>query len=49
MTVFVDLNASPADLRHTLYDGNLVVLTRVNAVSDLVDYPAGPRPRWAAL
>ncbi len=38
MTVFVDLDATPAELRRTLYDGNLVVLTRLQAVSDLVSY-----------
>ena len=38
MTVFVD-PAMPADaLRQTLYDGNLVVLTRLRAVADFVDY-----------
>ena len=38
MTVFVD-PAVPADaLRQTLYDGNLVILTRLQAVSDLVEY-----------
>ena len=38
MTVFVD-PAMPADaLRQTLYDGNLVVLTRLGAVADFVEY-----------
>ena len=38
MTVFVD-PAMPADaLRQTLYDGNLVILTRLRAVADFVDY-----------
>jgi hypothetical protein len=38
MTVFVD-PAMPADaLRQTLYDGNLVVLTRIRAVADFVEY-----------
>jgi hypothetical protein len=38
MTVFVNLDATPAELRRTLYDGNLVVLTGLQAVSDLVNY-----------
>ena len=38
MTVFVD-PALPADsLRQTLYDGNLVILTRLQAVADFVEY-----------
>jgi hypothetical protein len=41
MTVFVD-PAMPADaLRQTLYDGNLVVLTRLGAVADFVEYTRG--------
>jgi len=38
MTVFVDPDFSPDALRQSLYDGNLIVLTRLPAVSDLVDY-----------
>ena len=38
MTIFVD-PAMPADaLRQTLYGGNLVVLTRLGAVADFVEY-----------
>lgn len=36
MSVFVDLDVSPDQLRQTLYDGNLVVLTRLAAVSEFV-------------
>ena len=38
MTVFVDPDLPAGALRQTLYDGNLIVLTRLRAVSDLVDY-----------
>lgn len=36
MSVFVDLDASPDGLRQAIYAGNLVVLTRLRAVSDFV-------------
>jgi len=38
MTVFVDPDFSPDALRQSLYDGNLIVLTRLQAVSDFVAY-----------
>ncbi len=38
MNVFVDLDGLPADLREALYAGNLLVLTRLKAVRDFVDY-----------
>ena len=38
MTVFVDLDVSSDVLRQTLYDGNLVILTRLSAVSEFVGY-----------
>jgi hypothetical protein len=38
MTVFVDPALSAGDLRQKLYDGNLVVLTRLQAVADFVEY-----------
>jgi hypothetical protein len=38
MTVFVDPALSADDLRQKLYDGNLVVLTRMRTVADFVDY-----------
>ena len=38
MTVFVDLDVSSDALRQTLYDGNLVILTRLSAVSEFVGY-----------
>lgn len=38
MSVYVDLDAPATDLRRTIYDGNLVVLTRLPSVSRLVDY-----------
>lgn len=38
MTVFVDPALSGDDLRQKLYEGNLVVLTRLQAVADFVDY-----------
>ncbi len=38
MTVMVDPGLRDDELRQAIYDGNLVVLTRLPAVSDLVDY-----------
>ena len=38
MTVFVDLDAPPSALRQTLYEGSLVILTRLKAVSDFVEF-----------
>jgi len=38
MAVFVDLDVPADELRQTLYDGNLIILTRLQAVSDFVDY-----------
>lgn len=38
MTVYVDPGFSGDELRQSLFDGNLIVLTRLKAVSDLVDY-----------
>jgi hypothetical protein len=38
MTVFVDPGLPADELRQALYDGNLVILTRVRAVSDFVEY-----------
>jgi len=38
MTVFVDPDVRDDALRQTLYNGNLIVLTRLRAVSELVDY-----------
>ncbi len=38
MTVFVDPDFSPDTLRQSLYEGNLIVLTRLPSVSDCVDY-----------
>jgi hypothetical protein len=38
VTIFVDLAGSACEVRQALYDGNLVILTRVPAVTDLVDY-----------
>lgn len=38
MTVFVDLAVPPDALRQTLYNGDMVVLTRLPAVSEFVDY-----------
>jgi hypothetical protein len=38
MTVYLDPGGSAADLRQKLYDGNLVVLTRLQAVSDFVEH-----------
>ena len=38
MTVFVDPDMRDGALRQSLYEGNLVILTRLRAVSDFVDY-----------
>jgi hypothetical protein len=38
MSVFVDLDVPADALRQTVYDGNLVILTRLNAVAEFVDY-----------
>lgn len=38
MTVYVDPDFNPDELRQALYSGNLIVLTRLRAVSDFVDY-----------
>jgi hypothetical protein len=38
MTVFVDPDLPADALRQTLYDGHLIVLTRLRAVGDFVDY-----------
>ena len=38
MTVFVDPGLRDGALRQALYEGNLVILTRLRAVGDLVDY-----------
>ncbi len=38
MTVFVDLAAPPDALRQALYRGDLVVLTRLGAVAEFVEY-----------
>jgi hypothetical protein len=38
MTVMVDPDLQDDALRQAIYDGNLIVLTRLQAVSDLVDY-----------
>jgi hypothetical protein len=38
MTVYVDPDLRDDALRQTLYDGNLIVLTRLPAVAELVDY-----------
>jgi hypothetical protein len=38
MSVFVDPKVAPQELRQTLYDGNLVILTRLNAVSEFVQH-----------
>jgi hypothetical protein len=38
MTVFVDPDVTGDELRQVLYQGNLVVLTRLNAVNALVEY-----------
>jgi len=38
MTVFVDPNLTPDELRQSLYGGDLIVLTRLRSVSNLVDF-----------
>lgn len=38
MAIFVDPDQSPSDLRQALYDGHLVILTRLKSVADFVDY-----------
>jgi hypothetical protein len=38
MNILVDPHVSGDDLRQQLYAGNLVVLTRLQALSDFVDY-----------
>jgi Phytanoyl-CoA dioxygenase (PhyH) len=38
LAIFIDLDAPPKALRQALYEGNLVILTRLKAVSDLVEY-----------
>jgi len=38
MSVYIDLDVPADPMRQRLYDGNLVVLTRLHAVSDLVEY-----------
>ena len=38
MTVYVDPDLPADGLRQAIYEGNLVILTRLTAVSDFVDY-----------
>jgi len=38
MNVYVDLDGPAEQLRQTIYDGNLVVLTRLRAVGDFVEH-----------
>ncbi len=38
MSVYVDLEVPPDELRQTLYDGNLVILTKLSAVSEFVQH-----------
>ncbi len=38
MAVFVDLDVPAGELRQALYEGNLVILTRLQAVTDFVEY-----------
>ena len=38
MTVYVDPDVTGDALRQTLYDGNLIILTRLRAVSDFMDH-----------
>ena len=38
MNIVVDPDISGAELRQQLYKGNLVILTRLRALSDFVDY-----------
>jgi hypothetical protein len=41
MTVMIDPSLRDDEFRQAIYDGNLIVLTRLPAVSDLVDYTRG--------
>jgi hypothetical protein len=41
MTIFVDPDTSGDALRQTLYEGNLVILTRLGGIADYVDYTRG--------
>jgi len=38
MSVFVDLEVPPDEFRQALYDGNLVILTKLSAVSEFVQH-----------
>ncbi len=38
MSIFVDLRVPDDALRQTLYDGNLVILTRLKSVSEFVEH-----------
>jgi hypothetical protein len=38
MSIFIDLDVPADELRQALYDGNLVVLTRLKAVSEFVEH-----------
>jgi hypothetical protein len=38
MSIFVDLDVPAGELRQVLYEGNLVVMTRLKAVSELVEH-----------
>src|SRR5271166_5869093 len=38
MTVLIDPDLKDDELRQAMYDGKLIVLTRLQAVRDLVDY-----------
>ncbi len=38
MSIFVDLDVPPEELRQSLYDGNLVVLTRLTCVGEFVQH-----------
>jgi hypothetical protein len=38
MSVFVDIDVPPEELRQTLYDGNLIVMTRLHSVSEFVQH-----------
>jgi len=40
-TRLIDPALSGADLRRRLYDGNLVILTRLRVLADFVDYTCG--------
>ena len=48
MTVFIDPSLPPDVLRQTIYDGNLVVLTRLNAVVEFVEHTRGELERLFA-